>query len=409
MKLIYTGIGLLIIWVWVFIVYGKSLSQETHFSEKNDTIPKEKSVKDSTPNIVNSSIYSNLIFSGEQTIKASGGTKSVLFNSAGTKLYAMNLEGLSVYEFNQSTKKLYRSFQFKPTKGTGWDYQTKKSTVSWQEKPVEACFSNNDSILWVSLHNANGVVPIKLFEENHVPVGVDSSNFKVIKQTDDNKVITKIEVPLVKTGNTPKVVEVANQGKNLLVSNWHSKTVSVFNLNASQFPYASFVKDIPVTSIPRGIVVDDLIKKSYIAIMGSNTIAVMNNNTWEIEQYLPVLSNPRHVLEGSNNSLIVSFNSLNKVAIINKNAGTIIDSITTKAQPRSMTLSSNKQFLFVTCYNGNAIDVFKIANNQLNLVYSLPCMGKPVGIDLFEDDKTIEAWVCNYVAGNIKVFSFTKN
>jgi DNA-binding beta-propeller fold protein YncE len=407
MKLLITGVLLLVIWIGVFIVYSKPFSFNSSFENSKETILNDSIKNKSAPSIV--ATYNNLSFNKEQVIHAAGGTKSVVFNSAGTMLYAMNLEGLSVYEFNQSTKTLNRSFQFKPTKGKGWDYQTKTSTISWQEKPVEACFSNHDSILWVSLHNANGIVPIKVFEETHAPLGIDSSSFKVIKQINSDKSLIKIEVPLIQTGSTPKVVEVANQGKNLLVSNWHSKTVSVLDINTAQFPYANLLKNVSVSSIPRGIVVDEDVQKSYIAIMGNNTIAVMNNNNWKIEKYLPVLSNPRHVLQGSNNSLLVSFNSLNKVAIINKNTGEIIDSISTKAQPRSMTLSNNKQFLFVTCYNGNAIDVFKIDNNNFVPLYSLPCKGKPVGIDLYEDDKIIEAWVCNYVAGNIKVFSFTKN
>ncbi|MFY8129352.1 MAG: YncE family protein [Chitinophagaceae bacterium] len=407
MKLIFTGIFLIVIWTWVFFVYAKPqlLNNDTTPTQL-DTIKQENTKKDTVPK---PALYTNISFTTEQTLKASGGTKSVVFNTAGTKLYAMNLEGLNVQEFDQSTKALNRTFQFKPTKGIGWDYQTKKATISWQEKPVEACFSNNDSILWVSLHNANGVVPIKVFDNNKLPFVVDSSNFKIIKQIQADKSITKLEVPLIKTGSTPKVVEVANGGKQLLVSNWHAKTVSVLNINSTQFPYANLIKDVAVTSIPRGIVVDDALQKSYIAIMGSNTIAVMNNNTWVIEKYLPVLSNPRHVLEGEQNTLVVSFNSLNKVAMIDKNTGAVVDSISTKAQPRSMALSNNKQFLFVTCYNGNTVDVFKLTNHKFTPLYSLPCKGKPVGIDLYENDTTIEAWVCNYVAGNIKVFSFSKN
>lgn len=41
-------------------------------------------------------------------------------------------------------------------------------------------------------------------------------------------------------------------------------------------------------------------------------------------------------------------------------------------------------------------------------MYSINCPGKPVGIDLYEDDSKIEAWVCNYVGGNLKVFTFEK-
>ena len=55
----------------------------------------------------------NLIYESVDSIKASAGTKSVLFNSNGSRLYAMNLEGLSVYEFDSKSRNLIRTFSFK--------------------------------------------------------------------------------------------------------------------------------------------------------------------------------------------------------------------------------------------------------------------------------------------------------
>ena len=74
----------------------------------------------------------------------------------------MNLEGMSVYEFDRETRKVIREFKFKATPGMGWDYEKDKPINSYQEKPVEACFSHNDKFLWISLHNAEGIVPIRL-------------------------------------------------------------------------------------------------------------------------------------------------------------------------------------------------------------------------------------------------------
>ena len=109
-------------------------------------------------------------------ITSASGTKSVLFNSKGTKLYAMNLEGMSVYEFDRSSRKILREFKFRPTKGTGWDYEADTAIASFEEKPVEACFSNNDKILWVSLHNAGGIVPIIVDSFQLYPKKADSTD-----------------------------------------------------------------------------------------------------------------------------------------------------------------------------------------------------------------------------------------
>ncbi|HEX6191536.1 MAG TPA: hypothetical protein VFZ42_04195, partial [Chitinophagaceae bacterium] len=109
---------------------------------KTDTlaVPRmpQVTVKDTTP-----PAYNNIEYSHTELLRAAPGTKSVLFNSTGSKLYAMNLEGMSVYEFNQATRKIIREFKFKPTKGTGWDYENDKPISSYQEKPVEACFTHD--------------------------------------------------------------------------------------------------------------------------------------------------------------------------------------------------------------------------------------------------------------------------
>ncbi|MNS27859.1 hypothetical protein D3C72_598200 [compost metagenome] len=55
------------------------------------------------------------------------------------------------------------------------------------------------------------------------------------------------------------------------------------------------------------------------------------------------------------------------------------------------------------------MDVFKIVDNGLVKIYSLDSKGRPVGVDIFEDDDTLEAWVCNYTIGTIKVFKFQKH
>lgn len=351
--------------------------------------------------------YSNLIYQKEDNLTASAGTKSVIFNSTGTKLYAMNLEGLSIYEFNRESKKINRQFKFKAHKGMGWDYETKTPVISYQEKPVEACFSHNDKILWVSLHNAEGIVPIKIDDDFHCLPNWDTALTKAITVSNIDGSKYNIEAPLIKTGLTPKVVAVANNNS-LLVSNWHSKTISILNINSSNFPYANVLKNIKVEAIPRGICIDEKMGKSYVAIMGSNSIAVIDNKNWNLERYIKVLANPRHIVLGETNKMFVSFNSINQIACINTTTGATLFASPTHLNPRSIVLSKNKKFLFVTCYNSNTVDIFKITDNSFIPIYSLKCPGKPVGIDLYEDELKIEAWVCNYVGGNIKVFTFAK-
>lgn len=353
--------------------------------------------------------YNGIEYDKKQLLLAAPGTKSVLFNANGSKLYAMNLEGMSIYEFDQPTRKVIKEFKFNPTKGTGWDYEKDIAIPSHEEKPVEACLSHDDKILWISLHNAEGIVPIR----------VDS--MKANSDTAKNKKSKKIMVtypginetdsfyvPLIKTGKTPKIISKTLNSKYLLVSNWHSFNVSVLETDMSKFPYAKLITTIPLTSIPRGIVVDDKNNRSFVAIMGGASITVINNSVWMKEDDIKVASNPRHIVMDSSGRIFVSYNKLAKIACIDPGTGKTLFTASTAKQPRTIILSKNHKFLFVTCYSSDTVEVFKVNKNGFSKVISLPCKGHPVGVDIFEDNNKLEAWVCSYTNGSISVFSFKK-
>lgn len=355
--------------------------------------------------------YHNLVATGAEVLQSAPGTKSVLFNATGTKLYALNLEGMSVYEFDQATRKVQREFKFRPTRGTGWDYDTDKPIPSYQEKPVEAAFSHGGNILWVSLHNAEGIVPVFVNDEQRM-----KNQFQQNDAGDKKAVIyhvatgkrDSVAMPLIHTGKTPKVIAVTGDSRHLLVSNWHSYTVSVLALDDKIYPYGKVIKTIPMGAIPRGVVVDDKRNKSYVAIMGGARLNVVDNTSWEADSPVNVAANPRHIVMDDAGRLFISYNKLSKVACIDPQSGKTLFTAETGEKPRTIMLSKNKQFLFVTCYKGDAVDVFKINDDSFTKLYTLPCKGSPVGVDIFEDNDKLEAWVCNYTMGSISVFSFKK-
>ena len=354
--------------------------------------------------------YTDIVFEKKEILSAAGGTKSVLFNSSGSKLYAMNLEGMSVYEFDQSSRKISREFKFTPTRGMGWDYSKSRPINSFQEKPVEACFSHDDKILWVSLHNAEGIVPIW--------VNDFSKNNPLTTKEQKTKPVTVIypgvakkdsfRVALIETGKTPKVISKTADSKYLLVSNWHSRTTSVLEMDKNISPYGKIISTIPVSAIPRGIAVDDKNKKTYIAIMGGASLNVVDNNTWKSESIMNVWSSPRHIVMDTSGHLFVSYNSLGTIACIDALNGKQLFSAKTHAQPRTIILSKNHKFIFVTCYSSDYVDVYKINSDNFEKVASLPCGGHPVGVDIFENDEKLEAWVCSYSSGSISIYSFKK-
>jgi hypothetical protein len=371
------------------------------FERPKDTIPARPDFKP----------YDNIEYEKVELLAAAPGTKSVLFNSTSSKLYAMNLEGMSVYEFDQPSRKVIREFKFKPTRGIGWDYVKEKPIPSFQEKPVEACLSHDDQILWVSLHNAEGIVPIRIdsLEANRKkPDTVRQAVKKIIVTYPGTLRQDSFNVPLIRTGKTPKIISRTADNKYLLVSNWHSYNVSVLEMNKDEYPYGKVISTIPVSSIPRGIVVDDKNGKSYVAIMGGASIAVISNSVWMKEDDMPVASNPRHIVMDTSQRLFVSYNKLAKVACIDAITGNTLFTVSTHAQPRTIVLSKNYKFLFVTCYSSDYVEVFKVNDSNFEKIASLPCKGHPVGVAIFENNEKLEAWVCSYSNGSISVFSFKK-
>lgn len=354
--------------------------------------------------------YSAIEYFKKEVLAAAPGTKSVIFNSSGTKLYAMNLEGMNVYEFDQTTRKVMREFKFTPTRGMGWDYNKSRPIASYQEKPVEACFSHGDEILWVSLHNADGIVPIWVnnASKNNAVTTPDQKTKPVTVLYPGTAKKDSFRVPLIETGKTPKVISRTADSRFLLVSNWHSRNTSVLEMDSAVMPYGKVISTIPVSAIPRGIAVDDKNKKSYIAIMGGSTMVMVDNETWKTDSILNVWSSPRHVVMDTSGHLFVSYNSLGTIACLEAGTGKTLFTARTHSQPRTIVLSKNHKFIFVTCYTSDYVDVYKINTDNFEKVASLPCGGHPVGADIFENDEILEAWVCSYSNGSISVYSFKK-
>ncbi len=375
-----------------------------------DSATKQAVTKDTVAAAVYLSPYTDIEYKDKETLHAASGTKSVIFNTAGTKLYAMNLEGMSVYEFDQDSRKLTREFKFTPTRGMGWDYSKSRAIASYQEKPVEACFSHDDKILWVSLHNAEGIVPIFVDDYSTAyaspVVGQKTKPVTVVYPGSTKR--DSFRVPLIETGKTPKVISRTADSKYLLVSNWHSRNVSILEMNKDVSPFGTVISTVPVSAIPRGIAVDDINNKSYIAIMGGSSLNVIDNITWKSDTILNVSSSPRHIVMDTSGHLFVSYNSLGAIACLDAATGKALFTTRTHSQPRTIVLSKNHKFIFVTCYTSDIVDVYKINADSFTKVASLPCGGRPVGVDIFESNDKLEAWVCSYSSGSISIYTFKK-
>src|SRR4029077_19537030 len=132
-------------------------------------------------------------------------------------------------------------------------------------------------------------------------------------------------------------------------------TVSVLELNSDHYPFGKVISTIPVPAIPRGIVVDDKNRRSYVAIMGGASLVVINNDTWKKDTSINVASNPRHIVMDTSGHLFISYNSLGQIGCLDAATGNTLFTAATHGKPRTIILSKNQKFLFATCYSSDTL------------------------------------------------------
>ena len=334
-----------------------------------------------------------------EVIKTGYGTKSILISPDGKKVYALNLEDMSIYEFDRNTKRLESILRFKKTRGTGYNYKEKKWIHSYQEKPVEGCFTHKGRYLWISLHNANGIVVWDLKDSLTSIKGFPHK--KVFIKDIRTGITISRDLPFFETGKTPKIIAKSRDEKYLFVSNWHANTVSVIDISSNNPIDWEKIKDIPTGRLPRGLAVSEDNKLLYIAQMGSNIIKIIEIGTWKERGVIHTAINPRHLFIHKH-YLYVSINIGGEVMKIDLNTNKIVKVSKTGHLARTLALSPSGKYLFVVSYKDNILDVF--SSEDLTRILRLKTGIHPVGVTVYQDNDIMEVWVCDY-SGIINVFT----
>lgn len=339
----------------------------------------------------------------QETVPAGSGVKSVLVHPGGERVYAINLEGMSVHEFDRATRKLLRKLIFIKHQGEGYNYKTREPINSYEEKPVEGHFTHGGRYLWISLHNAGGVVVWDLVDGG---TAVDGSPSKeaIVRTYGKGGSKKYVDLLFIKTGKTPKVITSSPDGKRLFVANWHSNTVSFLSIN-SPAPEGWKVKREVWASIPRGLLVTPDSKHLYIAEMGGSSIAMTTTAKYTKPVRTRLGLNPRHLLM-HDGTLYASLNINSQIAALKLNSGSINRVDTCKA-PRTIAISPEAGILFSVCYKGEMLEAFALPD--LTPLGAWESKLAPVGIDVYEaGDGLLEVWVANYRSGTLSVFSFSQ-
>ena len=328
--------------------------------------------------------------------EADGTPKSIAISPRGDIAVVSNLEGGSVWLIDTVTKKVLKKIKFKKTPGTGFNYQKRIKIPSFQEKPVESAFSNGDRYIWISLHNAGGVV---IYDRKEKLEG--KSSYKKAWIYDTSNDTTKImKLPFIKTGVTPKVIAVSPDDNWVYVANWHSNDVSV--INARTFEK---LKNMNVIRIPRGIIFTPDGEYAFVANMGSNYLSKIDVVTHNVIENKVVGFNPRHlVISDDGKYLYISLNMPGLIKKFDVQRGMLIATTAVGKMPRTIDLSNDGRYLFVANYGDNSITI--VNTEAMSVIKTFSDQLRPCGLCFSKDRK--ELWVTNYYSNTVCIYKFAE-
>ncbi|MBB6460656.1 YncE family protein [Flammeovirga kamogawensis] len=341
--------------------------------------------------------YDSLIYLSSQRFPVDRAPKSLIISPDKATIYTLCLEERSIVEIDQKTKKRKRTLKFKPTHGYGFNYTSKKWVKSLKEKPVEGIFTNNGQYLWVSLHNADAVA---VWDINDTTSSSNNFNATILEAKTNS--LKKLKLDFLETETTPKSISYSQKKDQIYVTNWHDNSFSVIDISEAKNKWNT-IKHIKTEGTPRGIVVDEKNNRIIVGNMGSYSLSIYNLTTLELDTIIKNIISPRDI-KLTDNKIIVSQSSKEIISIFNRKSLKKEKIIPTADDPRSIAISNNGNFIFVTCYGSNLLQVFNLNNG--NKIGEYQSNGGPVGITLYENSTSIEAWVCNYKYSTVKVFTF---
>ncbi|MBP7865058.1 MAG: beta-propeller fold lactonase family protein [Acidobacteria bacterium] len=337
----------------------------------------------------------------KENLRTGYGVKAVRISPDGSRVYSVNLEEMNVFEFDRRTRRLLRRIDFTPHPGRGYDYQKKVAIDSFEEKPVECCFSHRGRILWLSLHNGAGVVAWDLV---NTETAVPGRPFKEVTLTDavtGNK--RKARLLFIPTGKTPKVLVASRDGRWLFVSNWHSHSLTVVDIASADPSGWAVTRTLTGFATPRGMEVSPDNRLLYVAEMGSDRIKVLDLPSGKLLRTIRTGVNPRHLTVWGK-VMYVSLNLGARLLKLDLATEQVLASVRTAASPRTVAVSNDGRVVFAVCYTTCVLQAF--AGSDLSFLGEWPAQKGTVAVDTWQEGGVLEAWVGNYAAGSLIVYRF---
>jgi YVTN family beta-propeller protein len=184
------------------------------------------------------------------------------------------------------------------------------------------------------------------------------------------------QVGMVDLTGQPGFNEVAMANGQVVISRPATNTIEIFSPIKRRV-----IARISQVDGPRGIAVDEEGARVYVALSGSNSIAVINSHNWIVEKLVPVQSRPEKLLWVKDSKTLYSASTFNRtISTIDPIAGRESGVIELNALPEDMVYDFGRHQLFVSLQDVSEIAVIDRSNKIAN--YFHVTASEPTGLAL---------------------------
>ncbi|HLJ86271.1 MAG TPA: YncE family protein [Candidatus Angelobacter sp.] len=186
------------------------------------------------------------------------------------------------------------------------------------------------------------------------------------------------QVALIDLPGNPGFNQVALANGEVIITRPEANTVEIFNPVKRRV-----VARISQVDSPRGVAVDDANFRVYIALAGSNRIAVVNSKNWQVEKLVPVSHPPEKLLwVGKDSSLYVTSLRGRCITTVDPESGEETATVDVEALPQDMLYDGPRQKLVVSLQDRNEIALLD-HSNKITGTFKL-AGSEPTGLALDE-------------------------
>lgn len=159
------------------------------------------------------------------------------------------------------------------------------------------------------------------------------------------------QVAMIDLPGNPGFNQVAIANGQVVITRPETNTIEIFSPVKRRV-----VARISQVDNPRGVAVDDAAKRMYVALAGSQRVAVVNTTNWQVERLIPLVSSPEKLLwVPETNTLFVSSLRDRDISILDLRLETETSTVELDSLPQDMLYDSAHQQLLVSLQDLNQV------------------------------------------------------